>query len=106
MKKNIRASTVALITCQVNLRDIMDGLLRSKVTRADEFKWLMQFKFVMKKMEEAVYKSAYDPNISLNRLETNKIEVECEVFGNVRAYGWEYLGNSPRLVVTPLTERC
>jgi hypothetical protein len=41
MKNNIRASTVALITCQVNLRDIMDGLLRSKVTRADEFKWLM-----------------------------------------------------------------
>jgi hypothetical protein len=41
MKNNVRASTVALITCQVNLRDIMDGLLRSKVTRADEFKWLM-----------------------------------------------------------------
>ena len=105
MKKNIRASTVALITCQVNLRDIMDGLLRSKVTRADEFKWLMQFKFNMKKMEEAVYKSAYAPS-ALNKLETNKIEVDCEVFGNSRAYGWEYLGNSPRLVVTPLTERC
>ena len=105
MKNNIRASTVALITCQVNLRDIMDGLLRSKVTRADEFKWLMQFKFNMKKMEEAVYKSAYDPS-ALNKLETNKIEVDCEVFGNSRAYGWEYLGNSPRLVVTPLTERC
>lgn len=105
LKNNIRVSTVALITCQVNLRDIMDGLLRSKVTRADEFKWLMQFKFVLKKLEEAVYKSAYD-NFNPNKLETNKIEVECEVFGNTRAYGWEYLGNSPRLVVTPLTERC
>ena len=81
MKKNIRASTVALITCQVNLRDIMDGLLRSKVTRADEFKWLMQFKFNMKKMEEAVYKSAYDPS-ALNKLETNKIEVD-EYLNNI-----------------------
>jgi dynein heavy chain, axonemal len=32
--------------------------------------------------------------------------VDFEVFGHVRSYGFEYLGNCPRLVVTPLTERC
>ena len=65
----------------------------------------MQFKFEMKNMLEVVYKSAFDSG-SVRRLETNKLEVEGEVFGYTRQYGFEYLGNCPRLVVTPLTERC
>ena len=102
---HMRLSTVALLTGYVHFRDILNGLMRDRVYKAEEFKWQMQFKFEMKNMIEVVYKSAFDVNGG-RRFETNKLEVDCEVFGHVRSYGFEYLGNCPRLVVTPLTERC
>jgi len=103
---HVRLSAVSLLTGHVHFRDILNSLLRERVQKEEEFFWQMQLKFEALNLQEVVYKSAFAPAGARGKLDTHKLEVDCEVFGHVRSYGFEYLGNCPRLVVTPLTERC
>ena len=75
----------SLITIDLHCRDVLDSLVEGRVVRSDDFEWTRNLRY-----------------------EWNGEEDRCTVqqgFGGVQ-YCYEYLGCFPRLVVTPLTDRC
>ncbi|XP_069582586.1 dynein axonemal heavy chain 14 [Ranitomeya imitator] len=75
----------ALLTLYVHCRDVLTDLVRNKVFTAEDFEWTRQLRY-----------------------EWNKQNNSCYVVqaGASFMYGYEYLGCSSRLVITPLTDRC
>ncbi|XP_048509500.1 dynein axonemal heavy chain 3 isoform X1 [Athalia rosae] len=78
-----RVTLNALIVIDVHARDVVKLLCEKQVTVATDFNWISQLRYYW-----------LDDTIVVSMITT-------EV-----AYAYEYLGNSPRLVITPLTDRC
>lgn len=75
----------ALITIDVHARDIITEMVRLKVDNSTSFEWLRQLRYY------------WD-------VEIDDCAVRCS--NSQYIYGYEYLGACPRLVITPLTDRC
>ena len=80
-----RNKIIALITMDVHQRDVMHELVDLKVMSTGDFKWQSQLKFYYKE-------DSRDVRINITDWKT--------------LYSYEYLGNTGRLVITPLTDRC
>lgn len=78
----------ALIVLDVHARDIVKYLDDSEVTSIESFEWISQLRYYWRTSPE---KQGY---VCVSMVTT---DVE---------YGMEYLGNTSRLVITPLTDRC
>ncbi|KAK3917290.1 Dynein heavy chain 1, axonemal [Frankliniella fusca] len=76
----------ALIVVELHARDVLDGLVVNKVPSANDFDWISQLRYYWVQEEEST-------------LKVRAVNAEFQ-------YGYEYLGNSGRLVITPLTDRC
>ncbi|XP_041832637.1 dynein heavy chain 6, axonemal-like [Melanotaenia boesemani] len=75
----------ALITIDVHARDIVTDLVQQKVDTTSNFEWQRQLRYYWDlDLDNCVAKMALSTYI----------------------YGYEYLGACPRLVITPLTDRC
>ncbi|KAG7458844.1 hypothetical protein MATL_G00224900 [Megalops atlanticus] len=75
----------ALITVDVHARDIVTDLVKEKVDSSSNFEWQRQLRYYWDlDLDNCVAKMALSQYI----------------------YGYEYLGACPRLVITPLTDRC
>ena len=74
---------VALITQDVHARDIIETLVNENVASKADFLWQQQLRYYWE-----------EENVSVNQVNA-KIK-----------YGYEYMGATSRLVITPLTDRC
>ena len=67
----------------------------------------MLFKFSMKGISYPVLKMELrDYNMYKIANDAVNMTLTCDILGIEKSYGFEYLGNNPRIVITPLTERC
>ncbi|NWW95122.1 DYH1 protein, partial [Rhynochetos jubatus] len=83
LSKVQRAVLSALIVIEVHAKDVAAKLIEEHVTSMNDFEWISQLRY---------YWTRGDLYIRA---------VNAEFL-----YGYEYLGNSGRLVITPLTDRC
>lgn len=82
-----RLTLGALVTIDVHGKDVIEALLRDRCEDIQEFNWIAQLRYYWEETSKATLCKVRMINAEL-------------------LYGFEYLGNSNRLVITPLTDRC
>ncbi|XP_030578556.1 dynein heavy chain 2, axonemal [Archocentrus centrarchus] len=88
LPKVLRLKIVALVTVEVHARDVIDKLAKASCVDVNAFEWLCQLRLYWEKDKQDL--------------------MDCIIrqTNTQFRYGYEYLGNSGRLVITPLTDRC
>lgn len=75
----------ALIVLDVHGRDVIKKLIETNASSINDFQWTKLLRYYW---------------------DTEEMHVKVRQTTAVFTYGYEYLGNSPRLVITPLTDIC
>ncbi|KAM9806325.1 dynein axonemal heavy chain 11 isoform 1-T1 [Syngnathus typhle] len=80
-----RQKIMTICTIDVHARDVVAGLIAQKVTTSQAFQWLSHLRHCWNEQQRHCFINICDAQFP---------------------YLYEYLGNTPRLVITPLTDRC
>jgi dynein heavy chain len=82
LNKASRTTIGALTVIDVHARDVIKRLADQDVGVKEDFGWTSQLRYYWQE------------------------DMICQMVAATRPYGYEYLGNSFRLVITPLTDKC
>lgn len=85
LSKQDRQKIMTICTIDVHSRDMVGKLIQAKVESASAFQWQSQLRHRWDEKEKHCFANICDAQF---------------------VYSYEYLGNTPRLVITPLTDRC
>lgn len=80
-----RSTINSLLVLDVHAQSVLESLIKRKVSSPEDFNWTMQLRF---------YWDDEANDCAIKQTSSSFL------------YGYEYLGNQPRLVITPLTDRC
>ncbi|KAG7239799.1 hypothetical protein INR49_028387 [Caranx melampygus] len=80
-----RQKVMTICTIDVHARDVVAKMITQKVENSQAFVWLSQLRHRWADKERHCFANICDAQF---------------------VYSYEYLGNTPRLVITPLTDRC
>nr|XP_061808009.1 dynein axonemal heavy chain 9-like isoform X2 [Nerophis lumbriciformis] len=80
-----RQKVMTICTIDVHARDVVAKMIAQKVDNSQAFVWLSQLRHRWDEKERHCFANICDAQF---------------------CYSYEYLGNTPRLVITPLTDRC
>ncbi|XP_069141245.1 dynein axonemal heavy chain 3-like isoform X4 [Argopecten irradians] len=83
LTKMARITLEALIVIDVHARDVIANLAKLEMSSPVDFSWISQLRYYFE-----------DDSVMVKMITTTV------------AYAYEYLGNTGRLVITPLTDRC
>jgi dynein heavy chain len=93
LDEETRLKVITIITIDVHSRDVIKDFVDQKIQDAGSFAWARQLKFGLRKSEKKGSKEEF-----------------ALCFANIAdwqtQYNYEYVGNTGRLVITPLTDRC
>ncbi|XP_076154706.1 dynein axonemal heavy chain 17-like isoform X2 [Alosa pseudoharengus] len=85
LSRGDRQKIMTICTIDVHARDVVGKLIASKIDNVQAFMWQSQLR---------------------HRWDDEKKHVFANICDAQFRYSYEYLGNTPRLVITPLTDRC
>ena len=89
------------MTVDVHSRDVVEKLIRDNVTDAAEFSWTSQMRSI------SISSVSEHPISTFQFFRYYWVDktVKLKMIHTTLDYGFEYLGNTGRLVITPLTDR-
>ena len=93
-----RAELGALLVLDVHAQEIVRQMIAATTSNLNDFLWTSQLRYYWEEMTDL----DGEPFAG----DDTDFDCFCKQTNTRFRYGYEYLGNGPRLVITPLTDKC